>query len=210
MNFSCPNCGHPIPALAKTIVMTTCPSCDTTLYVQGQALLNAGTAGEMFDAPLLFDIGDIVKLGRRAWEVLGHARFSYGRGWWDEYWCEDPKGRGTWVAVDEGDIVVQEALPESSRPSMVAAGPVGARFSFEGEDFTVIETGSGDCTALRGQFGERLLVGDSFRYANAQGLRGTLLSCEQDGTGTGYFAGEWHDPFDIAVKRPKTRRSGAA
>jgi hypothetical protein len=202
MNLTCPNCGHPIPATARKIVMQTCASCDTTLYRQGDALLNAGSAGEMHETPGLFGLGDIVKLGRKAWEVLGHARFSYGRGWWDEFWCEDPTGLGAWVSVDEGDIVIQFPLGEDQRPSFTTDVGVGHKFRFLGEDFTVIEHGEGSCVALRGLFGERLGIGDSFRYANAQGNDGALLSCERDGSGMSYFIGEWHDPFEISGEAP--------
>jgi len=201
MNLSCPNCGHPFDGSKKAIVMQTCPSCDTTLYVQSDRLLTAGHAGEMHDSPALWAIGDIVKLGRKAWEILGHARFSYGRGWWDEYWAEDPRGFGTWISVDEGDIIVQEPLDlaQDERPGFATQSPVGHAFAFDHEDFRLIETGQGTCVALRGSFGERLMVGDVFEYANAQGGQGTLLSCETDAGDTSYFAGYWHDPFDISV-----------
>lgn len=199
MDFNCPNCGHPIPDKVKTAVMLTCPSCDTTLYVQSDKLLNAGTSGEMHDGPQLFSIGDIVKLGRKAWEVLGHARFSYGRGWWDEYWCEDPKGNGVWISVDEGDIVVQVPVDENDeRPALRTNSRIGMPFEWRREHFRVVETGSGECEAIRGVFGERLVVGDTFSYANAQGDEGTLLSAETDGTGTAWFTGEWHDPFEVS------------
>jgi hypothetical protein len=92
MSQTCPNCGYPVPDQMKTVVMLTCPSCDTTLYLQSDRLLSAGSAGEMHDSPALFGVGNQVKLGRTTWDVLGHARFSYGRGWWDEYWCESAKG----------------------------------------------------------------------------------------------------------------------
>ncbi len=210
MDLSCPNCGYPVPETVKTIVMQTCSSCDTTLYMQSDRLLTAGDAGEMHDSPALFGIGDIVKLGRKAWEVLGHARFSYGRGWWDEFWCEDPKGNGAWISVDEGDIIIQTPLAEDKgapkRPGFAVESPVGHRFSYDHEDFRLVEQGEGTCVALRGAFGERLSVGDVFAYANAQGDDGTLLSCETDSSGSGYFAGEWHDPFEVD---PLKARNGA-
>lgn len=201
MDLTCPNCGSPVPPNVTTVVMSTCPSCDTTLYVQSDRLLSAGSAGEMHDSPGLFGLGDSVKLGRRRWQVLGHARFSYGRGWWDEYWCETAKGAQAWVSVDEGDIVVQTPLPPEARPGFSAQSPLGHAFDFDNETFRVIETGEGTCIALRGGFGERLAVGDVFAYANAQGDQGRLLSCEED-SATGYFTGAWHDPFDVEGPRP--------
>ncbi|MBP0484133.1 DUF4178 domain-containing protein [Sagittula salina] len=181
--------------------MQTCPSCDTTLFVSGDRLEQAGSAGEMHDGPTLFTIGDLVKLGRRAWEVLGHARFSYGRGWWDEYWCEDPRGNGAWISVDEGDVVVQTAISEGTKPRFRTDARIGSIFQYAGVKYRCVEKGAGECAALRGAFGEVLQVGEVFAYANAQGEDGGLISVETSGDGpeaeTRWFRGEWHDPFEI-------------
>lgn len=197
--LTCPNCGHPLPEQQHKVVMTTCPSCVTTLYIDGPRLLTAGAAGELHDGPQLFGVGDVVKLGRKAWEVLGHARFSYGRGWWDEYWCEDPRGKGAWISVDEGDIIVQLPLTKGTHPALRPTSTLGQTFQWQKETFRVVETGQGTVTALRGAFGERLAVGDTFTYVNAQGDNGTLMSCEGDGTGRpNWFIGDWHDPFEVS------------
>ena len=92
--YSCPNCGDDItPTIARARLMA-CPSCGSSVLIENEAVRLAGSAGVMAEVPLLFDIGDTVICGKTKVELHGHARFSYGRGWWDEYWGTDTRGEG--------------------------------------------------------------------------------------------------------------------
>jgi len=198
MTMTCPNCGDAVPDQIALVAMVTCPSCGTTLYVDGARLRDAGAAGVLHDSPQLFGIGHTVRLDRVPFTVHGQARFSYGRGWWDEFWGLDHNGNGLWVSVDEGDIVLQTPLDD--RPPIGQTSRVGQRFTYAGEGFRVVETGSADCTAVLGAFGERLLVGESYGYLNASGESGALLSGEFQGGQSAWFLGAWIDPFDVVIE----------
>lgn len=177
--------------------MLTCESCQTTLYLQNERVLNAGSSGEMHDVPLLFGLGDRVRLGKNRLEVLGHARFSYGRGFWDEFWGIDKRGDGLWVSVDEGDVVVQYPVPENAVPDIAKSSSIGREFVYRGKTFRVTERNAATCVAVRGTFDERLLVGETYDFLNLEGPDGMLLSGEFWSDGEGWFVGAWHDPFDV-------------
>ena len=197
--MTCPNCGDAVPAQMRSVVMLTCPSCATTLYLQGGRLENAGASGEMHAVPLLFDIGDTVRLGQAAVTLHGHARFSYGRGFWDEFWGLDEEQRGCWVSVDEGDIVLQYPLRADHWPKVGAAARVGMAFRYKDDDWRVTERDKATCVAVRGSFGEVLEVGQTYDFLNADGPSGDLLSGEFSAGEASWFIGYWHDPFEIAV-----------
>lgn len=196
-NLTCPNCGDALPPQIARISMLTCGSCGTTLYLQDETVLNAGESGQMHDAPGLIRLDETVKLGRTSVTILGHARFSYGRGWWDEFWGFDDRDQGCWVSVDEGDIVLQYPLPPAQSPRIQRDPPVGMRFKYAGDDATVIETDRATCLALRGAFDERLQVGEAYDFVNAQLDGGGLLSAEIWPGGERWFLGQWYDPFDL-------------
>ncbi|MCM2563239.1 DUF4178 domain-containing protein [Lutimaribacter sp. EGI FJ00015] len=196
--MTCPNCGASVPPQIAQITMVTCGSCDTTLYLQDDRLLTAGQSGEMHDAPALIHLGETVTLGHARITALGHARFSYGRGWWDEFWCIDARDRGCWLSIDEGDLVLQYPLPADDWPRVERDPPVGLRFKYRGYDARVIETDRAECIGLRGSFGERLSVGDTYSFVNVQTDDGDLLSGEFWAGGESWFLGSWFDPFDIA------------
>lgn len=198
MSMTCPNCGDSVPDQLPLVAMLTCPSCATTLYLDGARLRDAGSAGVMHDAPQLFGIGQSIRLGRRVFTVHGQARFSYGRGWWDEFWGLTDTGESCWVSVDEGDIVLQDRLDD--RPPIGRNTRVGAGFGFADGDWHVTEIGHGECIALRGSFDERLGVGDRFDYINAEGPGGRLLSGEFHGAEQAWFLGQWFDPFEIVIE----------
>ena len=55
----------------------------------------------MHDAALIFALGDHVRLNKKDFHLIGHARFSYGCGCWDESWTEDSAGNGAWFDLFE-------------------------------------------------------------------------------------------------------------
>lgn len=199
--FNCPNCGDSIiPALAQ-VKMMTCPSCGTTLLLEDDAVRLAGREGVMHDVPMLIGLGDQVTLGRTVVEIHGHARFSYGRGFWEEFWGLNASGASRWVSVDEGDVVMQRPLDRSDWPQHDGHFRTDRHLSARGMKFDVIEVDSAECVAVSGSFDEALLVGETYRFVNAQSPRGQLLSGEIWDGGESWFLGEWYDPFEITVRK---------
>lgn len=199
--FTCPNCGDDItPAIARTRLMT-CPSCGSSVLIDSDAVRLAGEAGVMAEVPMLFDIGDTVTAGETRVTLHGHARFSYGRGFWEEFWGTDAKGESMWVSVDEGDIVVQRPVPERNFPRAQGEMRPGRGLISQGRNFTVVELDEAECVALRGSFDEELSVGETYRFVNAQSGDGMLLSGEFWDGGQLWFMGFWFDPFEIEVRK---------
>lgn len=195
----CPNCGTTVEPLLNTVRMTTCPSCGSTLFLEGERTRLVGEQGVMHDVPLLVGIGDRVRLGAEDVTLHGHARYSYGRGSWDEFWGLDSTGAPVWLSIDEGDVVLQRALAKP--PTRRHAGPLGpgSVLDLAGEAFRVVEEETATCKALRGSFDEALTVGETYRFVSAQSRNGALLSGEFPDGGERWYLGRWYDPFTIAV-----------
>ncbi|EAQ04180.1 hypothetical protein OB2597_08559 [Pseudooceanicola batsensis HTCC2597] len=200
VQMSCPNCGDRVETRSG-VRMLTCPSCGTTLLIEDEVVKAAGQAGVMHEAPLLFGIGDRVHCPAGVFDILGHARFSYGRGWWDEFWALDAEGHPAWLSIDEGDVAVQRRLRGEAGPGGGMALRLGDGFRFRGDDYRVTEIDLAECIALRGEFDEALSVGETYRFINALSQGGALLSGEfQDGSAL-WFEGEWIDPFEVRTER---------
>lgn len=198
---TCPNCGTPCPIMLKHAKVVTCPSCGTTLMLRDTQVLAAGEQGIMHDAPLLFGLGDQVRLGRTSTTLLGHARYSYGRGFWDEFCGVDNMGDTCWISVDEGDIVRQTRVSQSDAPRETPPYRVGDGLAFDATTFTVTEVETAECVALRGQFDEQLQVGETHRFVNASAGDEALLSGEFWGDQSVWYSGRWYDPFSVRVER---------
>lgn len=194
----CPNCGADLGPRLAAIRMTTCVSCGTSVILEDEAVRIAGTGGVMHDAPLLLGLGARARVAGRVWRVLGHARFSYGRGTWDEFWALPEDGLpGAWISVDEGEVVVQAPLPPEDWPKGAGEPALGAELRVRGRSFRATEVETATCEAVRGAFPEVILVGESHRFVNLSGERGDLLSGEFWPGGKAWSLGDWADPFEV-------------
>ncbi|WP_430450220.1 DUF4178 domain-containing protein [Rhodophyticola sp.] len=200
-HLSCPNCGNGFDRLQKSMRMFDCPSCGTTLFREADALAPIGNHGEMHEVPMLLGLGDKLRVGRHVYRMVGHARFDYGRGWWDELWALDGSGNGAWISIDEGDVILQTALPEGQAPKWNGAPPLGSSFRVEGETYTVTEADTAACVAIRGEFPEVMEIGERHDFVNAAGDDGALISGEFWAGGRAWYRGRWLDPFDLKPDR---------
>lgn len=192
--FNCPNCGGEISRRVARSKMVACEYCESTVLLADDAVRLAGKQGVMAEEPSLFEIGREVEYEGRSFMPIGQARFSYGQGWWDEFWALDGTGEGVWISVDEGDIAI-ETKQESDEKVDEDRLKVGATVEFEGEAFRVSETGTAVCEALRGEFPELLEIGDTYRYYHLSGPRGRLVTLEYEDGEMFVTEGAWIDPY---------------
>ena len=201
-DLSCPNCGYPVAPALDAAKMATCAACDTTLFLDGPTIRDAGSSGDMHDAPMLFDVGSTVRAGFVMFDVLGHARFDYGPGWWDEFFAVTRDGDHVWVSVDEGDVILQQPVPDYGCPPITSPPRLGDVVMFKGQAFRVTETDAAKCIAVRGTFPEVLTIDTAYRYVNCQSGDGHTLSGEFSTGAPDWYLGQWLDPFEIDVERP--------
>lgn len=210
----CPNCGTALTAQLQAAQMVTCDACQSTVYVLDERLVTAGSAGVMHDAPTLVQLGDVVRIDGATYDVLGHARFSYGPGWWDEFWLrpvggaapqvhwmiadESDAAQGGWLIADEGDIALQYPITAPEDAAQLS-GAIGDEIHWSRSRYTLTEADRGECIALRGSFPDQMAVGDSYSYVNLTSTSGKLLSRERHAGQDQWFAGAWIDPFSVQL-----------
>lgn len=199
VNTTCPNCGDDAAPALDRLRMTTCASCGTTLFIHDNRMELAGKQGVMHNAPMLFGPGDTVHLPRGHFKAMGHARFSYGRGVWDEFWGVDEEGLSCWLSVDEGELVLQYPLKTTRYPQLRRVPLLGQKFEWDDTRFTVTELDEAECVALRGSFEDVPVVGHRYTFFNCTGDDMRLLSGEFRDGGRAWYIGHWHDPFEIRV-----------
>ena len=194
---NCPKCGSDVGQQLASTRMTNCPSCGTSLFLRDDRFELAGDQGVMHDAPSLISLGDRLSISGRSVQIIGQARFSYGRGWWDEFWAIDGTSYAVWISVDEGDVVVQTPLLPQDAPLLPTRPALGVVINWKSNRFVVSELETARCEALRGTLPEIMTVGETFDFANCSDDRGRLLSGEFWPGGQSWSLGEWVDPFDV-------------
>lgn len=200
-DLNCPNCGDRIDPRIAGFRRVTCASCGTSLLIEDAVVRHAGQAGVMHEAPMLIALGDRVSIWQDSYDILGHARFSYGRGWWDEFQALDQHGKPVWLSVDEGDVAIQRPVRPDAAPRFDGPPALGVSFGMGGERYAVTEAERAECLALRGGFQEDLAVGETYDFVNCTSASGAILSGEFWSGGRAWYVGDWADPFDLKVER---------
>lgn len=155
----------------------------------------AGQQGVMQDVPTLFELGRTSVVDGMRVTPLGLARFSYGRGWWDEFWCDSADGM-IWISVDEGDVAIETPIPDDLQPRGFVAR-LGAEVVIDGVTYTVTEAETAECLAVRGEFPEILSVGEKHLYFDLSGPDKQIVTLEQWEDQSAWFYGEWIDPWQV-------------
>lgn len=193
---NCGNCGAALPNRLAQARMVTCDHCGSTSVLRDKVFEIAGQGGEMFDAPALVQIGAPVVVKGLELLPVGQARFSYGRGSWDEFWCLGGSEDGMWLSADEGDYALERDLPrdlwpETGRPRL------GDAIEIRGETFRVTEAETATCVAVRGEFPEELEIGETHLYFDLTGPHGQIATYESWEGGEAWSAGHWVDPWQV-------------
>lgn len=195
---NCGNCGAELPGRLRYARMITCTYCGTTSILRDQVFETAGWGGEMATAPSLVTLGTALRIKGAELLPVGHARFSYGRGWWDEFWCTEPSGTGLWLSVDEGDYALERDLAPEFHPTGVRL-TIGRTVEIQGQAYSVTEAETGTCLAVRGEFPEELTVGEAHLYYDLTGYDGQMATYEKWDGGESWSVGEWIDPWDVVL-----------
>lgn len=176
--------------------MITCTHCGTTSVLKDDVFCLAGEGGVMQETPSLIQLGEHVEVGVETLLPVGHARFSYGRGWWDEFWCLDEAGGGCWLSADEGDYAVERLLPATQWPRRFRPA-LGSVAKLNGIEFRVTEAETASCLAVRGEFPEDIAIGEAHLYFDLSGPDGAIATYEKWDDGEAWTIGTWVDPWDV-------------
>jgi len=153
-----------------------------------------GTASTLSPEPSLIKIGDPIIIEKKTYMPLGKIRYSYGRGFWEEYFLKGEDSREYWLSIDEGDFALEKPmnipLPISSFDEL----SVGAEYG----KYVVTEIGEGECVGFEGELPKLINIGDKHNYAHLSKGGASLVTVEFRNNQMSVYSGEWIDPFSIS------------
>lgn len=198
-SLQCPQCGSQLPNLFRHAKLTVCEQCDSTIFLEDEAAKLVGTQSVLTEMPSLIQLKQPFTYQKSSYLPVGHIRFSYGFGYWDEWWLLDNASQGRWMSIDEGDFAFEQPekitrdLPGFERLKL------GQTIRVAEKDWQVTELGKATCEGFRGELPEVLAIGDTFFYAHLSGPKSALLTLEYHGKAISAYLGRWVDPFEITV-----------
>ena len=89
----------------------------------------------------------------------------------------------------------------SPTPSEPGPSVIGQRMTYEDMDFTLTESETAECIALRGVLPDAMSVAGGFTYANLSGTDGMTLSRESNAGQSWWYLGAWIYPFELRIRR---------
>lgn len=171
------------------------------VMLEDDALRLAGKQGVMADMPSLLSLYEPFTYRGIDYTPIGHVRFDYAHGWWDEWWTVT-NGDACWISVDEGDYAIEKPL-ELSQPIDRAQLQLGLFVKIKLTQYMVTEAGHAICQAVRGEIPELLSPGDEFDYWHLSGPEGALITLEMEGDEITASSGAWINPYEVSAKGRK-------
>ncbi len=136
---------------------------------------------------------DPIIINNKNYLPIGKIRYSYGRGFWEEWFLKGEKNQEFWLSIDEGDFVLEKqtkiSLPFKS-PHVVR---VGRRYG----GYLATEVGEGKCVGFEGELPFAIEIGKTHKYIHLSKGGGNLVTVEFSDRVDKVFQGKWIDPLSI-------------
>jgi len=168
-------------------------SCKSSIFLENEATRLAGDASVL--APEISIISMNIPFGyeKKRYLPLGKIRYSYGRGFWEEWWLKDSKGEEFWLSIDEGDLVLEKSVNRRYPHDIFDTLSVGMVL----DDGLVTEIGIAKCEGFEGALPKIIQIGATYEYAHLSGKDASLVTLEKGLEKIEAYAGKWISPFDI-------------
>jgi len=177
----------------KWTKLIQCNSCKSTIFLDDEGARLIGERSSLSPEPSLIKLHDPIVISKKNYIPLGKIRYSYGRGFWEEWFLKGEDSREYWLSIDEGDFVLEHrveiSLPFKS-PHVVKVGR-------EYGEFFVSEIGRGTCVGFEGELPLEIRIGKEHGYIHLSRGAGKLVTVEFTDGIDHVFSGEWIDPLTI-------------
>ncbi len=194
-SHNCPQCGDLLSIYFKYSKLIKCNSCGSAIFLEDDAVKLIGKSAVLSPEPSLIQLHKPFKFQNKRFTPLGKIRYSYGRGFWEEWFLKDDKNQEFWLSIDEGDFVLEEKIKFSLPFKKNHTFKVGQNFN----EYQVTEIGTGVCVGFEGELPEAIKLDESHTYVHLSRGHGELLTLELSENETMTFKGQWIDPLEIKV-----------
>ena len=191
--FNCPQCGDKLELHFKWTKLVSCSSCKSSIFLEDDGSFNIGEQSSLSPEPSLIELHIPITIENKSYLPLGKIRYSYGRGFWEEWFLTDNQNQKFWLSIDEGDFVIQE----KATIKLPFSNPLSAKVGNKYGGYLVSERGTGKCVGFEGELPELIKIGESHFYLHLNVGEGKLITVEVTAQKTETFVGQWIDPLII-------------
>ena len=198
--LNCPQCGSALPLTFSFAKLAVCEQCNSTIFLEDDGAKLAGKSAVLSKLPSLIQLKQPFSYRHTDYTPVGHIRYGYGYGYWDEWWVLDNSGQGVWMSVDEGDFAFEYPEKVSGNVPTFQQMRPEKKVKILGKEWKVTERGHAVCEGFRGELPEIIEEGEAFDYVHLSGPQKELVTLEYFDEDEIYaYRGKWVDPFEIKV-----------
>ncbi len=189
--ISCPSCGAGRTLHNPGLVMFVCDYCSNAVHWDNDAVHAAGKQALLSEGCSRLYRGAMGSYHNKRFHVLGRVRYSFGEGFWDEWFLELDDDSTCWMSEDQHQLSVQRKI-DLKVSGKIEHYRVGNEIAARDSVFVVQEIGNAECIGIEGELPEIWQVGETYPYINATSLEGHYsLGIELDDDPPTVFLGKW-------------------
>jgi DNA-directed RNA polymerase subunit RPC12/RpoP len=192
--FNCPQCGYTLSLYFKHTKLVQCQACKSNIFLEDDAVHLWGDSSVLAPEISILELNKAFFLEQNSYLPIGKIRYSYGRGFWEEWWIKDTQNNEYWLSVDEGDLVFQQKVKITYLDDFFERLHVGLVTS---DDWVVTELGEAKCEGFEGSLPKKIVVGSTYVYAHLSAKGAKLRTLELVDGKIEVYEGKWISPFDI-------------
>lgn len=197
--ISCPSCGAGHDLYNPGIVTIVCEYCGNAVYWDAEKVTRAGSQSILPEGFSRLYRGATGKLKNRRFFVMGRVRYSFGYGFWDEWFLEFGDGTIGWLTEDNHEFALEKRSTAKHLPPLDQLSP-GVPFTVQGIPFVIEEMGQAECLGMEGDLPIAVQSGEKYTFADASSPDGNYsLGLEFDADPPVVYLGQWLKYEDIRM-----------
>lgn len=199
----CSACGATISIYDPATVSIACPYCDCVMIRTDKGIEEKGKQSRLPEGYSRLYRGAIGMIGDQRFQVLGRVRYSFGQGFWDEWYIMLGSGEGHWLTEDDYSFSFQVLYRGSIKVLPYAHYSVGDDIDLGERIYQVKEVGNAECLGIEGEVPKDVLPHEQYPYVDAVSYEGThVLGLEYDNAQAcpTVFVGKWLSSGDIRLE----------
>ena len=173
--IGCPSCGAEHELRDPSTVSFVCDYCDNVVVWDEQGMKLSGKQSRLSEGFSRLYRGAMGEIKGQRFQVLGRVRYSFGRGFWDEWYLMLETGESIWISEDNHELCQQNKVGASEQFGHSSNYSVGEDLDVEGKTFRIQEIGEAVCLGIEGALPKEILPDERYQYVDGSSLDVTLV-----------------------------------
>lgn len=188
---TCPSCGATRALHNPGIVLFVCEYCGNSVYWDEDRLKDLGKQSILAEGFSRLYRGATGSLYDKRFVVLGRVRYSFGRGFWNEWFLEFQDGKTAWLSEDNHEFALETEASWPETPLFQSFKP--GKYIWIGDtQFVVEKVGRAKCIGIEGNLPKVIQTGEGYDYVDGSSPDGKeTFGIEYDQDPPTVFVGRW-------------------